>query len=832
MFRSNPTGFGWLIAFGISLLSYASAFAQGVNPPPPQARFAFIVGNDDYEGQPLITAANDAALVAQTLQGLGFDVMGARNLDEETLRASFREFLRKVEEAGRNTLTAVYISGYGLQVEGENYLVAPGSKVVRDVDVALNAVRLSDLLRALNSKPALGHLAIFDLAYESNFARQGAPIAPGLSLIEAETNLLTAFNAAPGMYAKKPQGDYGTYAQSISEVMRIHGLSLNDIFARIRTRTAELSGGSQLPWDVGHLSSEIILVEGAAAEPRSDPDVRTFLETRQKSLKELSEEDAYVVVLDRDTIEAFEEFLVVFPDGVFAKNVRGILAARREASIWALAVKTNSAVAYWSYLELYPKGPHASDARRRLARLSAPIDAPPAFRRQVFVVGPPSPEEIVFFDLLEPNYIAVVQYPPVRFLPPPPIWYQPPPPPIFEAYQSAYFLPLPVAHSAPNWWSPPAYVVSPPVIERPSGVNPYVAIPAALAVGIVAGKIISDRRPSWRPVALAPSGGVLPVSRFALPPTTTPPRPMDQIIGQRGLPRSQVQTPIPSAGLSGQQGTWRVAPVDGRAPATGMPVRTGPVQPLQGGAIPIQRDGYSVPNTGNQLPSQPRPGVPSNDRVLPPTTTLPSPSVGDRNKPAPGASLPSLPNAGQPRSGVPSNDRVLPPTTTLPSPQVGDRNKSVTPGGNLPPSSGMAQPRQGRGDGFGVPTTQPPGSAPARQPTGRPVVGGPERVTPPSTTFPPSARNPAAGNNGQVRAQPVPSNRIVTTPSFPSQRSAQPSQRYVPPQAQQPRAAPQQSRPVTQPAMRQVAPSRPAQAAPSRPTQTRNCGGPNQPKCR
>ena len=50
---------------------------------PQEKRIALVVGDGNYEKLPLPTAANDAGLIAQTLQAAGFDVIGARDLDAE-----------------------------------------------------------------------------------------------------------------------------------------------------------------------------------------------------------------------------------------------------------------------------------------------------------------------------------------------------------------------------------------------------------------------------------------------------------------------------------------------------------------------------------------------------------------------------------------------------------------------------------------------------------------------------------------------------------------------------------------------------------------------------
>ena len=138
--------------------------AQQAAPVGAQARFAFVIGADGYDGAELPTAANDAALVADAFKTAGFEVAGARNLDQETFRAAYREFLDKVAAAGPDAVASVYVSGYGVQSDGENYFVPPGAPVQRESDLALNAIRLSDLTRALAGLPARGRVFAFDVA--------------------------------------------------------------------------------------------------------------------------------------------------------------------------------------------------------------------------------------------------------------------------------------------------------------------------------------------------------------------------------------------------------------------------------------------------------------------------------------------------------------------------------------------------------------------------------------------------------------------------------------------------------------------------------------------
>jgi uncharacterized caspase-like protein len=825
MWRSIQFAFSFLAILSLVGQTAAPALAQQ-DPPSAQAeaRFAFIVGNDDYEGAPLKTAANDAGLIAETLRNTGFDITGARNLDQDTLRASFREFVRKVEAAGPNSVSAVYLSGYGVQVEGENYLVPANTPVLRDSDVILNGVRLSDFTRALSAIPARAHMVMFDLAYDGPFAKQGQPIAPGLSLVEPEQNVLVSFNAAPGMYAPKPSTDYGPYAQSLAEILRVAGLPLEEVFPRVRTRTAELSNGAQLPWSASHLQQALTLVARAPDAPAPSFDVRQIQEARNKSLRDFSAEEAYSAALDRDTVQAYEEFLAIYPDTPFAKNVRGILAARREALTWERTVRANTAAAYWSYLDRYPKGPHASDARRRLTRLAAPLQPPSSYTALAYDIAPPPPAEIIIVEEAYPAYITTYVPPPrAYYMPPPPAWYQPPPPPPLDYYSDVYYLPVTPAPPPPPWWSPPRYVVAPPVYDRQPGINPYVAIPAALAAGIVAGKLLSNRTsriatqpavtptpmtttaPSSTTVAplaapstmqsttqtpttnMAPAPTVAAPRSTALPPTATPPRSMNQLVNQQGLPQSQVQAPLPS----GTQ--QQLTPTNRSAPQT-QPGQTAPSTQQQQNLLP----------RNNTLPAPSAPTMPGTQNTAP--SRMGAPQLLEQQKQAPGARLgpqqQQLPPGAQPRNALPTPSPMMTaPTTTAPT------NRTLT----APQQQDVQKQRF-------APNTQPP-TGNTNQPYQRPMT---------NTANPPQQRltpNTSPSPTPQRSAPPqVQQPRPAYTPPQQQQRPA-----YTPPAAQQPRpSAPvmQQQRPAYTP---------PAAARPSTPPPAaqpkRNCGGPGQPKC-
>ena len=447
---------GLLVALSMSTKSQAD---------PVEHRLALVLGNATYKSGVLPTAANDAGLIAQTLQAAGFDVVGARDLDADSLRHTFRDFLDKVSAAGPDTVVFVYASGYGVQYEGENYIVPVDATLGRDIDVPVEAVRLSDYIRPLSSIPARARFVVIDAGRDNTFARNGNPLASGLALVKPEPGVLIAFNSAPGTVAPEGQGPYGPYAQAVAEMIREGGLAPTELFDRVRQRVNSVTSGSFIPWSTARIDVPFVFFERAADAPppaisRADRDRR-----RAGAIRELEVDDAYHEALDRDTLEAYLDFLDAYPRHHLAKRVRAIVAARREAITWRRSFEEDTPPAYWSYLDRYPAGPHAWDARRRLRHLAAELEAPASFVSIEYDVPPPPREEIVF----EERRVIYFSDPYYDFAPPPPppVYFVPPPPPDFvvlvgpAVVVDAFVLPVPVFVPVARWIEPPRYVAPP-----------------------------------------------------------------------------------------------------------------------------------------------------------------------------------------------------------------------------------------------------------------------------------------------------------------------------------------------------------------------------------
>jgi len=558
-----------------ALLSLAGSAQQAAQNP----RIALVIGNATYRDAALATTANDAGLIAQTLQAAGFDVVGARDLDGQSLRTALRDFLDKASAAGPDMQAFVYLAGRGVQYDGDNYFVPVDAQINRDADVPIDALRISDFAHALAQTPGKARIIVLDAARANPYASQGSPLAPGLALVDPEPGELIAFNAAPGTLAGDEQGPYGVFGKTLAGAMRQGGVDVVEAFDQTRVTVNQQTQGALLPWSASKLTEPYYIFERAADAP--PPAVAAL--ASNPPIAGLPADAAYAAALQSDTIQGYEEYLSHFPDSAQAPRVRAILAALREAYFWRRSVNTNTAHAYWTYLRRYPNGPHVADAQRRLAMISAAYEPPPDFQPMTYQDLPPPPPDENFYEA-QPYYAFD------GFGPPP----LPPPP---EYYAQYYYV------EDDDWRDLPP---PPPPVDV--GFLPVLAIGIPLVVGAVG----FQHYDHYHRDGIAPAG----LPRFRPPPPAPPPLPRNvnpvqppppvpvRVTG----PASGHVKPLPPIGPpAGPAAKPAAAPPHAPSPEGKTPAGTPAVTPPPGGKSPAA---VTAPSGAKPLPVAPALGKP------------------------------------------------------------------------------------------------------------------------------------------------------------------------------------------------------------------------------
>jgi uncharacterized caspase-like protein len=734
----------------LGLLAFlASAMPVLAQTPQQEKRIALVVGNGNYAKGALATAANDAGLIAQTLQAAGFDVIGARDLDGDTLRKSFRDFVQKAEASPSDTVAMVYFAGYGIQLAGENYFIPVDSTINHDTDIPIEGMRISDYTRQLASLPLKASVIVLDAARQQPFIQGGDPIAGGLALIDPGPNMLVAFNAAPGTVAPGEPGPYGVYAQSLAEMIRTGGLSLPEVFDRVRLRVSETSKGAQVPWDAQKVQAQFTFFDRAPDAPQAQGAPDQVAAFRDKPLKELGAQDAFNAALARDSVQGYEDFLSAYAADPLSKRVRAILAARREAVTWRRSYVTDTPDAYWSYLRRYPRGPHTADARRRLAILTAPLEPPSSFAMLDYDVPPPPPDEFDYVD----RPVLAFDDPDFGFVPPPPppVYYLPPPPPDFIdlappiATVGLFILPRPVFVPIPVFVRAPAYIAPPPNnvvfnnIHNTTVINTVINQPAAPAggAGAVAGRA-GTAAPALPP-AVAQRASLIQQGRLPVPQSAainpaarpgTPGATPANVAPNAALPQGQGLPRANSLPVPGARGAPPAPPpaVSGTSPAVNPNARVAPSAAAPAAINPESR--------GRQDAGLPRP---PGAQGAPAQTGSIGHGLHERQAPALSPGGPRSPGGQNPGPAVSARPSAPPPQAARP--QIHQERAALPPPRAAAPPPHMAPPAPRAAAPVARPASPPPMARPAAPPPMARAAAPPPRPAAP----PPRAAAPAAG---------------------------------------------------------------------------------------
>jgi len=228
----------------------ALLFLLLVNPAAAQKRIALVVGNSAYQNiTRLDNPRNDATLMADTLLGLGFTLIGGRaqlDLDKPALDIAVQNFGRQIQGA---EVALFYYAGHGVQVNGSNYLVPVSANPTREADVDFQMVDINLVLRQMQGSGTRLNLVILDACRNNPFGARGLRAADGgLAQMRAPEGTLISYATQPGSVAQDGSDGHSPYTRALAATVRVAGLDIFQAFNQVGLIVKRETGGSQQPW--------------------------------------------------------------------------------------------------------------------------------------------------------------------------------------------------------------------------------------------------------------------------------------------------------------------------------------------------------------------------------------------------------------------------------------------------------------------------------------------------------------------------------------------------------------------------------------------------------
>lgn len=325
-----------------------------------ESRTALVIGNGSYADSPLKNPPNDATDVAQALKTLGFEVLSFTNLDQNAMKKAIREFGAKLRSKGGVGL--FYYAGHGVQAKGKNYLIPVGATVNTEEEVEYESVEVGLVLAQMESANNNINIVILDACRNNPFARSFRSADKGLASIDAPSGTLLAYSTAPGSVASDGTGRNGLYTQELLKAIRTDGLSIEDVFKRVRVSVRGSTENRQTPWESSSLTGNFFFTAKTKAAPiggdsnaeesaktnsfapsSAAPVNKPMPPVNKVTLKEI--ELSFKSNLFDETIQKARTFLETEPDNVDANGYLGVsLLAKKDVdgAVVSLAKIVNS----------------------------------------------------------------------------------------------------------------------------------------------------------------------------------------------------------------------------------------------------------------------------------------------------------------------------------------------------------------------------------------------------------------------------------------------------------------------------------------------------------
>lgn len=304
------------------------ALAATAAPTPDERRIervaprhALCIGQDAYRGFPALrNAGRDARALAATLEGLGFAVEAATDLDGVGLENALRRFVARLTPGD---VAFFFYAGHGLQIEGENYLLPVDFDARTEVEARHKGYKADLLREAMEASGARVNIIVLDSCRDNPFkaTRSGAR---GLARMEAGRGTLVVLATGPGQTASdSPGAANGLFTTHLLRELSVPGRRVQEVFERTREAVDEASGHRQRPWVHSDVIGDVYLVPPPAA-------TEAALAPRPAAATDATLELAFwnSVATSQDPRD-FEEYLRRHPQGTFAGLARNRLERLR-----------------------------------------------------------------------------------------------------------------------------------------------------------------------------------------------------------------------------------------------------------------------------------------------------------------------------------------------------------------------------------------------------------------------------------------------------------------------------------------------------------------------
>ena len=257
----------------LCVLSIRAAVAGDAVPAAPTrpaagGKVALVIGNSAYDGADrLLSPANDARLIGDTLRQLGFDTRVSEDLSRDEFNGAVDWLAARAQGA---QVVVFYYAGHGFEAGGDNFLVPVRSGVAINAmtraTLLERAIRLDMVRTKVKAAQPSSFIALIDACRVPSRGVAGA----ALKRETAARGELIAYSTAGQASAYDSMRTFGTavddgpFAYYLAMYMKAPGATIKGALEHAQQQVSDITRGEQRPWIESGLIGDITLAQNIA----------------------------------------------------------------------------------------------------------------------------------------------------------------------------------------------------------------------------------------------------------------------------------------------------------------------------------------------------------------------------------------------------------------------------------------------------------------------------------------------------------------------------------------------------------------------------------------
>lgn len=220
----------------------------------PERRIALLIGNANYTNiSSLKNPAYDVAVMSETLNSLGFDVIEAYDCNYTDMTTALNSFAAK---AKNYDVALFYYSGHGLQESGHNYLIPVNANLEFKSELT-RCMDAFDVIDRIEGSGVDTRIICFDACRDvkTSWTRSSSH---GLTTMEGSPGTAIICSTRSGQVALDGETDNSPFVTSMVNAMAEKGSGFSDMMSKVVKKTYESTDRKQCPIVNGTLLTDFV----------------------------------------------------------------------------------------------------------------------------------------------------------------------------------------------------------------------------------------------------------------------------------------------------------------------------------------------------------------------------------------------------------------------------------------------------------------------------------------------------------------------------------------------------------------------------------------------